>query len=356
MTTKEKTKIFIILISVVFLGASCNPLRKAETAGVVKTVNGGADWQFSNIFKDETQGTLNPYAISKIALNPHHREVVYASSYNLGIAKSDDSGASWYSILSKVGVYDFAIDPNNSNVMYAAGFFGTFGKLLKTTDGGASWVEVYNEQGTENPVRSVSINPNNTSQVLIGTASGSLIKSADGGGSWILATNFSDRIQRIIWQNNSVYVLTRTKGLFKSVGFAESFENISKTLARDINFSSLTYNTQGVEAFNQFYLDPFSSNLIYLATSNGVYKTTNGGGVWELLKLPIKEGESNARAIYIARSSSNIVFTSVGSTIYKSLDGGSSWQTQGIATNGFVNYILVDPELPQIVYAGVYIE
>ena len=72
------------------------------------------------------------------------------------------------------------------------------------------------------------------------------------------------------------------------------------------------------------------------------------------IPLPIKPSDALARAIAVARSSSNIVFTSVGNTIYKSTDAGVTWQTQRVNTAGFVNYVLIDPQLPQIDYAGVY--
>jgi photosystem II stability/assembly factor-like uncharacterized protein len=74
-----------------------------------------------------------------------------------------------------------------------------------------------------------------------------------------------------------------------------------------------------------------------------------------LQDLPVKPDQAKAYSIAIAKQSSNIVFTSVGSTIYKSLDGGKTWQTQGIATTGLINYVLIDPQLPQVVYGGIFV-
>jgi photosystem II stability/assembly factor-like uncharacterized protein len=102
------------------------------------------------------------------------------------------------------------------------------------------------------------------------------------------------------------------------------------------------------------FVDTTSPKLIYLTTNKGLFKTLDEGKTWLQQKLPVKPGESEAKAIAVAPSSSNLIFTRVGSTVYKSTDGGQNWQTQGIASAGFINYILIDPQLPQIVYAGVY--
>lgn len=347
-------KIILILISLTLLSASCNPFSKPTFSGIVKTVNGGGDWQFFNVMKDSSS-SLQGVNISKIAFSPENSEIVYASSYTSGLFKSEDSGSTWKQILSKISIYDFAVSEYDSKTIYVAGFYGGFGKLLRTTDGGASWLEIYNEQGSENPVRAISINPQNPNNLIIGTASGGIIKSADGGNSWKVLKNFEDRTQRVIWQNSGLYVLLKGKGFFKATGTLETFENLSDDLTQQYNLNNFTYNGQAVSEFNQAYVDPVASNLMYITSDKGLFKSVNGGKDWQQISLPIKQGSSYARGITVSRTSSNIVYTSVGSTIYKSLDAGLNWQTQSIPTNGLINFIAIDPKLPQIVYAGIYV-
>lgn len=346
----------LIILPLVFLSAACNLFGTPTAGGVVKTVNGGADWQFSNVVKtgEKDSASLSGAKISKLAFDPQNREIVYAASYNAGLFRSQNSGTDWQKILSKIFVYDFAISPFDSKTIYVAGQFGDFGKGLKTTDGGASWEEIYNEASTGNPVRAVALNPSNPNELLLGTASGNLVKSSDGGISWQLVTNFSDRINSVLWQNGQIYVLLKSKGLLKSSGLSSNFENLTSGLARSSFLESYTDITDKVESFNRVYVDLLSSNLIYLTTDKGLYKSTDEGKNWQKVVLPVKEGAQETRSISVALSSSNVVFTSIGATIYKSTDAGQSWQTQSIATKGFINYILIDPKLPQIVYAGIY--
>jgi len=74
----------------------------------------------------------------------------------------------------------------DAKTIYVSGFYADHGRVLKTTDAGASWNQVYNEESATNPVRAIALNPANPNQVIIGTTSGTVVKSADGEliGSW----------------------------------------------------------------------------------------------------------------------------------------------------------------------------
>jgi photosystem II stability/assembly factor-like uncharacterized protein len=345
----------IILISLLFLSASCNPFRTPTVAGVAKTTNGGVDWTSANLIKDNT-ATLSGLNVSKMEFDPKNREVVFVAGYNDGLYKSEDSGVTWSRILSKILTYDFVIHPLNSKIIYAGGYFADKGRLVKTEDGGKSWEEVYNEAVGGVSVRTVALNPQLPNQVVLGNSAGSLVYSADGGKSWRLVKNFEDRINKILWQNDALYVLLKTKGLYKLKHMdTGEFEDLTLSLTQQSgfleNFSGLNEQT-----FNQVYVDKASPLLIYLTAGKGVFKTTSEGKTWEKVSLPGKQSsELPARAITIAKTTSNIVMLSVGKVVYKSTDGAKTWQTQEVNSSGFINYLLIDPQLPQIVYAGNYV-
>lgn len=346
-------KRLLVLMVLAFLSASCNVLNKTSLSGVLKTVNGGVDWQFANTLKNP-EGSLAGLNISKIIIDSQNTQTVYAAAYNGGLYKSEDSAGSWSRILSKILVYDFTLDPKDSKIIYAAGMFADHGKLLKTADGGASWQEIYNEATSINPVRTVAVNPSQANQIIIGTESGSVIKSSDYGLNWQMVKNFEGRINRVFWQNGNFYILVKNKGLFKSDSLINNFVNITENLGKAVSIAGFTLPFNENPIYNQVYVDSLSPSLIYLTTEKGVYKTTDEGKNWLFLQLPVRAGENNPRPIVLAKTSSNIVYTAVAATIYKSVDGGITWQTQSVATNGFVNFIAIDPSLPQISYAGLY--
>ncbi len=340
-------------VCIIFLSASCNLFAQPQGAGLSKTVNGGMDWVLINK-QDGGSGSMAAANISKIEFDPKNPETVYAGSYNGGVFASTDSGDTWKNILNKINVYDFSLNSGNSQIMYAAGSFGGVGKVLKTTDGGKSWVQKYSEAVESTPVRSMVLNPLNQNQIIIGTESGSVIKSNDGGESWQFIKNFQSRIARVYWTGAGVYVLVRDQGLYKGSGNADDFKIITTALKSESLLDQFSQKG-AVGSFNQAYIDPFSSNLLYVTSDKGLFKSVDGGQSWSAVKLPAKQENLNARPIVVSRQSSNVVLTAIGATVYKSTDGGLSFQTQAVPFSGsFVNYLLINPNLSQIIYAGGY--
>jgi photosystem II stability/assembly factor-like uncharacterized protein/tetratricopeptide (TPR) repeat protein len=117
-------------------------------ATVVLSTNGGRDWQLRNWGLEYRPLSLK---ISSLAIDPRDTRIIYAGTgfrSNLnghGVYKSTDGGLSWKSINNGLPVDDMplggyyvqsmAIDPNDSQTIYAAGFGG----LYKSTDGGQLW-------------------------------------------------------------------------------------------------------------------------------------------------------------------------------------------------------------------------
>src|SRR4029453_17636027 len=118
--------------------------------GIYKTTDGGRT--FTNIGLKDTQ------TIARIVIDPHSPETVYVASPGhlfgpnpeRGIFKTTDGGRSWTKIKfidDDTGFTDIAIDPSNSNVLYAASYQrrrsgccfnggGPGGALWKTTEAG----------------------------------------------------------------------------------------------------------------------------------------------------------------------------------------------------------------------------
>ena len=101
-----KTKILFLCASILFLAAACTSNGSTLPNGVVKSVNGGLDWQFSNAVASSTTLSLASLSISKLAFDPSTNQTVYAGSYSGGLFRSLDSGATWSDILSKILVYE----------------------------------------------------------------------------------------------------------------------------------------------------------------------------------------------------------------------------------------------------------
>jgi len=114
-----------------------------------------------------------------------------------------------------------------------------------------------------------------------------------------------------------------------------------------------TFNQErGVQAIR---INPLNSNILFAATTEGIYKTTNAGENWNLI-LPVLMGED----IIIHPTDTNKIIVSCGnlgsegSGIYYSLDGGTSWNgSNGISP--FTGKTLMDyyASNPDVVFASV---
>src|SRR6476660_2053726 len=124
--------------------------------GIYKTTDGGKT--FTNTGLKETQ------TIARIVIDPKNPETVYAASPGhlfgpnpeRGVFKTTDGGKTWNKIKfidDDTGFTDIAIDPSNSNVLYAASYQrrrsgccfnggGPGSALWKTADAGKTWTKL----------------------------------------------------------------------------------------------------------------------------------------------------------------------------------------------------------------------
>lgn len=134
---------------------------------VSKTTNNGTTWIRHNL-----TGVGHTYAI---AVDPANSNTVYAGG-NPGIFKTTDFGTTWTNV--SAGITDYimtiAIVPFAQNILYA----GTRDGVFKSTDGGTSW----SNTGLSD-VNSLLIDPTAADTIYAGTNSGVYI-STSGGSNW----------------------------------------------------------------------------------------------------------------------------------------------------------------------------
>src|SRR5580698_3640513 len=110
-----------------------------------------------------------------VTVDPQNPNTLYATSGNL--LRSTDGGVTFNALkLPSSQIETLAINPANDNILYA----GTFDQgILKSTDGGATWSGPQNQFTTSG----IWIDPSAPSTVYANT-NGNLVRSTDAAATW----------------------------------------------------------------------------------------------------------------------------------------------------------------------------
>jgi photosystem II stability/assembly factor-like uncharacterized protein len=97
------------------------------------------------------------------------------------------------------------------------------------------------------------------------------------------------------------------------------------------------------------------------AASGGLWKTEDGGTLWE----PLFDDQDvhSVGALAVSTSDTKIVWAgtgephirsnvTIGNGVYKSTDGGDNWEHMGLDATGRISRIVIDPTNPDIVYVA----
>jgi photosystem II stability/assembly factor-like uncharacterized protein len=149
-----------------------------------KTTNGGQNW--FNI----KQGVIDDSDVFSIIIDPKQPTTVFASACS-GIYKSQDSGSLFHKVQ---GIPSTARrtrvllqDPVNHNIVYA----GTTEGLYRTSDGGDKWQRM---TGPDVIINDVYVDPSNPQHVLLATDRSGVLASQDGSVTFMASnTGFSQR-------------------------------------------------------------------------------------------------------------------------------------------------------------------
>ncbi|MCG8697514.1 MAG: T9SS type A sorting domain-containing protein, partial [Bacteroidales bacterium] len=156
------------------------------SGGIWKTTDAGLSW--SNLTPN-----IPNLSTTTLAMAPSNHDVIYAGTgegfggFGMvtgdGIFYSIDKGANWNIMASTQGdeyfryVNKLWVDATDDSIIVAATNKG----ILKTNDGGTTWIKVYDEGYA---VQDIVQNPKNPKVLYAGVNRLGILKSTDGGDSW----------------------------------------------------------------------------------------------------------------------------------------------------------------------------
>ena len=259
--------------------------------------------------------------------DPTNVSTIYAGVRNpFRIVKTTDGGATWNAILTD-NTYEFldlAVDPLSPNTLYTVNEnqvnFGI--ALYKSTDGGATW-NVRNLGLTTARVFSLTIDPVTPATVYALTSNSSgivIFKTTNGGDTWSSISNAT--VTKLVIDPSNPQVL---------YGLSVNANQLLKSTDGGATWTTMFVPVAGTPS--AMVLDPLAPGTIYAAghLAGGVYKSMDGGSTWvstnaTLLNVPDYPSSSGVWNLRIVPGPTPALFAiSYQSCVYRSLDGGVTW-------------------------------
>jgi photosystem II stability/assembly factor-like uncharacterized protein len=328
--------------------------------GVYKTTDAGKTWTSMGLEKTQ--------AISRIRVHPTNPDVVFVAALGnpygpnpeRGVFRSKDGGKSWERVLfrdDKTGAVDLAMDPKNPDVLYA-GMWEVFrtphslssggpgGSLYKSTDGGATWIDISKSAGLPKPIWgkvgvSVSGADGNRLYAIIEAKDGGIFMSDDAGGNWKLI-NEDRRIRQRAFYYSRIYADPQAK---------DTFYVLNTSTYRSTDAGKTLRPLRDPHGDNHdLWIAPNDPKRMINSNDGGANVTTNGGETWTAQRFPTAQ-------VYNVFTTAHVPYHVCGaqqdnSTVcVPSTGGGDELYAVGGGESG---YIAPDPRDTDVFYAGSY--
>jgi len=329
----------------------------------------------------------------------------------LGVAKSTDAGANWEIIWQDYGKgaanatdswlaeafspdwgeepLGLAVSDKDHELIYAT----DLGRTMKSTDGGAHWMQVYSHRKPNGGFVSngldvtesygVHFDPFDPKRIFITCTDIGLWRSEDGGESWISSHEgapprwrsnaywmvFDPAVRGRVWAAMSpTHDLPRVR-MWRHTGVLTYRGGVVESMDGGVHWAAVGTGMPET-AVTHLVLDPRSppeKRTLYAASmGRGVYKSSDSGKTWELKNNGITQ--TNPLAWRLALASDGTLYLivermswdgSIGNekdgALYRSRDGAETWERVGLPSgvNG-PNGMVVDPRDPKHIYLAAW--
>ncbi len=316
-----RKKIVFLSLLIIFLLAGCGT-KKQETSkpkviygGVLVSEDGGKNFEPRSFIETTNKKQIKSLSFANVislVIDPMNNDVMYVGTEKNGIFKTLNKGKSWKRLnFSPLYTPVMAIEPINTNVVYASAIFKGRGRLFKTENGGKEWKLVYSEPIANTSVTALAISPANPNIVFLGTdvtsrGYSTLSRSVNGGETWTNVVNGKTKISRISFDAkdpNIVYAYADKNEILRSNDGGDTWENLAKLtkkekenieqkIIKECKTEKNRYNCKNKKlkeigdimykgVLYSFMSHPKAAGVLYVGTDKGLFVSRDYGISWK---------------------------------------------------------------------------
>ncbi|MBU1119066.1 hypothetical protein KKH43_04255 [Patescibacteria group bacterium] len=331
----------VFMFSACSIGGGGSP----EDLGVFRSTDYGESYEQANKLPDDKN--LNETSIFEIVADTFNPNLMFLGTLEKGMLKSTNGGDLWEQTGQQEGTfYGIAIDPKNNRQLYAAGYIDTYGKILRSGNGGQDWHEVYREGDPEIKVFDVVVDHFDTRNIYATNQNGVVIKSEDYGENWVVINRLDGRaifLRMSPFDSRILFVASPDFGIVRTLDGGETWEEI-RINEDDFSGANKIYDLQ---------FHPTEPNTILIGSQYGLLRSPDLGATWESIPLLTTPGENALVRLAIDPENPDNMYLSIDTSMYKSTDAGAHWKIQKVTTS-FIYSLLIKPEQPDTLFAGIW--
>lgn len=246
--------------------------------------------------------TLTTTDAHALVWSPNEITTVFVGYHN-GLLKSTDGGRTWQpTSLTDADAMSLAASPKAPARLYAAGH----AILRRSDDGGETWTAPQSVlQGAD--IHGLAQSPVDSDRLYALVADQGLFTSSDGGRTWTFISSAPSQAALAVSADGQTLLLGAGSVIRQSTDQGVSWQPSGTELPQDAQVLALAVDPTG--------------NRVFAATTAGLYRRTEPGGIWEPTPL---NGTIVAVAVSPALPDTMLAIDDE-KQIFRSLDGGGSW-------------------------------
>lgn len=310
-----------------------NNIFAPDDSGLFQSTDNGYHWA-----RTQT-GLITTWATALIA-SPLDRKLMFLASYGQGVFQSNDGGLTWTAInggLSDLYVHTLVMDPAHPNVLFA--LTDSAGLFRYDTNLGGNWAAVSGSL----PVLAAGLAPQTGANLSYGPDYPFAVPEKPDSDVY---PGLHASLAPTAPATNPAYLTM----VFAPSSPATAYLGIYGSGVYKSTNGGSVWNAVGLSGYVVWSLavNPVNPNVVYAATSTpgGIKVSTSGGGTWSDSPLP-----NPGLVVYSLAVSQDgsAVYAGTSNGVYQAM--GGTWTLLGVA--GYpVTAVAVNPALPGYIFAG----